>query len=48
MIEMFGSFLPMAVMVLRGMPFLGPLLSAPGVATVIDKLAGANTKRYSV
>ena len=41
LIEMFGSFLPMVLAALRNVPFLGPILSAPGVARLLDALAGA-------
>lgn len=47
-VEMFGTFLPMVVSTLRGMPFLGPLLSFPIVDTVVDKLSGSRHKRSAV
>lgn len=40
MAQMFGPFLPIVVSFLRGVPYVGPLLSLPVVSHVIDKLAG--------
>ena len=40
MVQMFGPFLPIVVGTLRTVPVVGPILSAPGIATVVDKLAG--------
>jgi hypothetical protein len=48
MVEMFGTFLPLVVASLRGLPYIGPVLSAPGVAAVIDRLSGARDKRPPV
>jgi hypothetical protein len=48
MVEMFGTFLPMVVSVLRGVPLIGPFLRLPLVSVVIDKLAGVKTKRPPV
>lgn len=47
MVAMFGAFLPIVVQFLRGMPIVGPIVSAPGVSAVVDKLAGA-TRRAPV
>jgi len=40
MVAMFGAFLPIVVQFLRSLPVVGPVFSAPGIATVVDKLAG--------
>ena len=40
MVAMFGAFLPIVVQFLRSLPLVGPLFSAPGVATLVDRLAG--------
>lgn len=42
LVEMFGSFLPVVLAALRQLPYVGPVLSAPGVAGVLDSLAGAS------
>jgi hypothetical protein len=44
MVEMFGTFLPMVVQVLRGVPVIGPLLRLPVVSTIVDKLSGAKKR----
>lgn len=48
MVEMFGTFLPMVVTFLRGVPYLGNVLSLPIVDTVVDKLSGAQRRRSPV
>jgi hypothetical protein len=48
MFEMFGTFLPIVVNFLRGVPYVGQVLSLPVVSTVIDKLAGARERRPPV
>ena len=48
MVEMFGTFLPMVVQVLRGLPLLGPFLRLPVVAQVVDRLAGSKARRPPV
>lgn len=40
MFAMFGAFLPIVVQFLRNTPFIGPIFSAPGVSSVVDKIAG--------
>jgi hypothetical protein len=40
MVAMFGAFLPIVVAFLRGLPVVGPVFSAPIVATIVDKIAG--------
>jgi len=37
----FGAFLGSAIGIARGLPVIGPLLNLPGVASVVDFLAGA-------
>lgn len=39
-LSLFGQFLPNVVAFLRKMPFIGPVLSAPGITRVVDKLSG--------
>jgi hypothetical protein len=48
MVEMFGTFLPIVVTFLRGVPFIGPALSLPIVGRIVDKLAGVRDKRPPV
>ena len=42
LVEMFGSFLPVVLAACRQLPYVGALLSAPGVAGLLDSLAGAS------
>ncbi|KAJ3358370.1 hypothetical protein AMAG_16570 [Allomyces macrogynus ATCC 38327] len=39
-INLFGDFFPVVVAFLRRVPVIGPVLSAPGVTHVVDRLAG--------
>lgn len=48
MIQMFATFLPLVVDFLRNVPYVGPLLSAPIVRQIIDKLSGAGDRRPPV
>lgn len=43
-LAVFGAFLPIVVTFLRSLPVVGPVFSAPGVATVVDKLAGVSRR----
>lgn len=45
LIEMFGSFLPTVLAALRQVPYLGPVLSMPGVSPLLDALAGASAAK---
>jgi hypothetical protein len=47
MISMFAPFLSMVVTFLRALPGIGPLLNAPIVDRVVDKLAGVASKADS-
>jgi hypothetical protein len=44
MVQMFGPFLRTIVDFLRGVPIVGPLLSAPIVGRIVDKLAGGSRR----
>ncbi|ORZ39710.1 vesicle transport protein [Catenaria anguillulae PL171] len=44
-INLFGDFFPVVIAFLRRIPVIGPLLSAPGVTHLVDRLAGT---RYPV
>ena len=48
MVSLFGGFLPTVITFLRNVPFIGPFLSFPVVAGVIDMLAGTRPKRAPV
>jgi hypothetical protein len=37
---LFGDFFPTIIMFLRQIPFLGPLLSLPGIRTIVDSIGG--------
>ncbi|CAH1757919.1 16873_t:CDS:2 [Entrophospora sp. SA101] len=39
--NLFGDFFPVIVRVLRRIPLIGNILSAPGIAQFVDKLTGA-------
>lgn len=38
-----SDFFPVILNFLRQLPVIGPILSAPGIANVLDKLAGSRT-----
>eukprot|EP00842_Homolaphlyctis_polyrhiza_P005505 jgi/Hompol1/5956/HPOL_004775-RA len=40
-INLFGDFFPVVVGLLRRLPVIGPILNAPGISTVIDKVTGS-------
>ncbi|PWN23420.1 Got1-domain-containing protein [Microstroma glucosiphilum] len=42
-LNLFGDFFPVILNFLRQLPFIGPLLNAPGVRAVLDRLAGSRT-----
>lgn len=42
-LNLFGDFFPTIINVMRQLPFIGPVLSAPYVAKFVDRLAGART-----
>lgn len=48
MISMFAPFLPVVVLFLRAMPYVGPFFSLPIVGTIVDKLAGSQDRRAPV
>lgn len=39
-INLFGSFMPLALSFLRTLPIIGTFLNLPVVSTVMDRLAG--------
>ncbi|KAL7748000.1 Golgi Transport [Sorochytrium milnesiophthora] len=39
-VNLFGDFFPVVIAFMRRLPVIGPVLSAPGVSQVIDRLAG--------
>lgn len=39
-VGLFGDFFGVIVQFLRSMPIIGPIISHPSVAPIIDKLAG--------
>ncbi|CAM9112013.1 unnamed protein product [Scytosiphon promiscuus] len=43
-LNLFGPFIPIAVQALRTTPVLGNLLNLPVVSTLVDKLAGSNSR----
>jgi hypothetical protein len=43
--QMFGSFLPKVLVFLRTLPYVGPVLSAPGIREVLDWIANAAPAR---
>eukprot|EP00033_Pygsuia_biforma_P000654 GCRY01000769.1.p1 GENE.GCRY01000769.1~~GCRY01000769.1.p1 ORF type:complete len:140 (+),score=9.76 GCRY01000769.1:148-567(+) len=42
-INLFGNFFPHVLDFLRSMPFIGTVLSAPGIKHVLDRLFGSET-----
>jgi len=44
-LNLFGNFVPTALAVLRQMPVIGTVLSAPGVADVVDRIAGKRPRQ---
>ncbi|KAJ3332039.1 Golgi Transport [Blyttiomyces sp. JEL0837] len=40
-VNLFGDFFPVVVNFLRRLPFIGPILSMPGISKVVDSITGA-------
>ncbi|KAJ1502056.1 Golgi Transport [Coelomomyces lativittatus] len=38
--NLFGDFFPVVIAFLRKLPIIGPLLSAPGITHIVDRIAG--------
>lgn len=43
-VNLFGNFFPIALQAMRQMPYVGNVLSMPGVSVVADKLAGVDQR----
>lgn len=43
-VNLFGNFFPIALQAMRQMPYIGSVLSMPGVSGVADKLAGVDPR----
>jgi len=42
-LNLFGDFFPVVITFMRQLPFIGTVLSLPGIRTVVDKLTGSRT-----
>ncbi|KIK68897.1 hypothetical protein GYMLUDRAFT_34900 [Collybiopsis luxurians FD-317 M1] len=42
-LNLFGDFFPVVITFMRQLPFIGTLLSLPGIRTVVDRIAGSRT-----
>ncbi|KAF9059796.1 Got1-domain-containing protein [Rhodocollybia butyracea] len=42
-LNLFGDFFPVVITFMRQLPFIGTLLSLPGVRTIVDKISGSRT-----
>jgi len=42
-LNLFGDFFPVVITFMRQLPFIGTVLSLPGIRTVVDKLSGSRT-----
>ncbi|KAJ8604662.1 hypothetical protein CTAYLR_006529 [Chrysophaeum taylorii] len=43
-VNLFGNFFPIALQAMRQMPVIGNVLSAPGIATLADRIAGVDQR----
>ncbi|GAW00326.1 Got1-domain-containing protein [Lentinula edodes] len=42
-LNLFGDFFPVVITFMRQLPFIGTVLSLPGIRTVVDKISGSRT-----
>ncbi|KAJ3756878.1 Got1-domain-containing protein [Lentinula raphanica] len=42
-LNLFGDFFPVVITFMRQLPFIGTVLSLPGIRTVVDRLSGSRT-----
>jgi hypothetical protein len=42
-LNLFGDFFPVVITFMRQLPFIGTILSLPGIRTVVDKISGSRT-----
>ncbi|CAD6565692.1 MAG: Golgi Transport [Cyphobasidiales sp. Tagirdzhanova-0007] len=47
-LNLFGDFFPVIITFLRQLPFVGNILSLPGVRQVMDRIAGVGARRTPV
>jgi len=47
-LNLFGNFLPIVLTVGRQVPYLGPILDMPFIASSVDFIAGKTKPKYSV